>query len=665
MSIRSFKCYKCQKEIQTDIEPKKYVDESGFLGYICRDCFIAQKNRLKNSLICPKCNFNLRFVKANSKINKEINNEIWTHFEFICPNCKFPVSLKRKIGRKGCLEINSAMLEPYKDDSIKKVYELYEKGYKIIGTEVSYDTNKYTISLAKGNNTVDLNFSKVSVDFSRFFSKLQFVYDHNLRRIATLIEPNEYWGNSVAPKEIEGISIEISGFKINKIEILDLPKERSQNPLFRFKISLKEAENKNFLKVDYREPLICYTGNQIIFKGYIATIMRGFEILEVICNGMLGDILVDKINIAVNSKQGHSSEIIAFLLDYFEKPYTINGLDKELRNFELIIPVSGIKLSDNLNIGECYITKKPQNKDFFFQKNFPNERNYILLNLKRKSFFDAFIDGLRYIGVAINLINFRIKIPTYLDYYHHFDQRVKIHYGDVVYMLDKKHGTELIINLPLNKKPEFEQHYLINKFFEPIQDIADEIIKPNEEISVENEKLLWIFHYLISAESKTNRTEAFLDLCIALEFLMSRFGIKIKKKFTKDEFKTIRRYCNSFIIKKKEDLEKIIKEKKNSNEVFKEKLSRYELMQKRLIQLVNSNFNQPSLNDQLDILLISYNLELSEIEKGNFKSARQKRNAIIHGKQRVKPTKEEYNIVSKIIYFLIRNALIKESISKK
>ena len=178
--------------------------------------------------------------------------------------------------------------------------------------------------------------------------------------------------------------------------------------------------------------------------------MKGYKSLEVICHGMLGDIMFDKVNIAIYSKKKRSLEVIAFLLDYFEKAYQISGLYKELRNFEILIPIFGINLSDKLKIGDCYIIEKPPNNDFLFKSNFPTDKNYAFLNIKRKSFFDAFTDGLRFVNATINLINFRIKFPNYLNYYHHIDQRVNVHSGDIIYIIDKKYNTELAINLPLN-----------------------------------------------------------------------------------------------------------------------------------------------------------------------------------------------------------------------
>ena len=63
MSKKSFKCYRCGKAFESVVEPKKYADESGFLGHICNACFNDFKNELKISLVCPKCNFPLKTVK--------------------------------------------------------------------------------------------------------------------------------------------------------------------------------------------------------------------------------------------------------------------------------------------------------------------------------------------------------------------------------------------------------------------------------------------------------------------------------------------------------------------------------------------------------------------------------------------------------------------------
>jgi len=661
MNENIYKCYKCGNKFHSDKEPKKIGENSSFVGYICKKCFEKHKQEILKTYVCSNCNYSLKEVNPyNVKTNVDPDKDLWVKMDYICPKCSSHVSIKRKIGGIGHLVINSVMLERYKDESIKKIYALYKKGFKIIEKRLQMEKNqdKYTIILAKGNEVKELEVSEVSDEFSYFWAQIQFVYDKNLRRIATLIEPNKYWSRTVIPQKIDDALIEISGYTFTKFEILDLPKEKTQNPLFRFNISLADEKNKKFLKVDFREPLSFYIENQLIFKGYITTLMKGYDLLEVICQGLSGELIADKINISIRSKKERYLEFMAFLLDYFEKPYHIDGLDTEERGYDVIIPIEGLNISDKLQIGDCFILDCLPTNDFLKENNFSQKGNFAILSLNRVNFYDALIDGIKYIQGAIDLINFRIKIPTFLGYYHYFDQRVNIKLRNIAYIKDKKHEIELITKLPLNRTPEYERDVLIQEFFEPVLEIGDNIIKPNEELTNEKEKLLWILHYLISAEEKTNRIEAFLDLCIALEFILNRFGEKIKKRFSKNEINEIRNYCNNFLPIKKEELERLVEDGKIKDNDYEIKKNRYELIHKRIIQLIESNFNQPSINDQMRAVLEKYRLELTEKENSIFKDARQRRNKIIHGKKIVKPTNEEYNILSKIIYFIIRNALI-------
>ena len=420
------------------------------------------------------------------------------------------------------------------------------------------------------------------------------------------------------------------------------------------------------MKVDFRESLSCYKQDKLIFKGYIITIMKGFNYLQVNCQGLSGELIIDQINISIKSKNERSLEFMAFLLDYFEKPYQIEGLDTEEREYDIIIPINGINISDKFGIGACNILNSLPKNEFFKEKNFPQKGNFAYLTLNSVSFYDALINGLKYIQGAINLINFRIKIPTFLKYYHHFDQRSNIKIGDIIYIIDKNHEIELIFILPINQAPEYERQVLIQDFFQPILELGNNIIKPDEELTNEKEKLLWTLYYLMSAERKVDRTEGFIDLNISLEFTLNRFREEIGKRFTKNELNEIRNYCNEFLPKKKEELKKkMLEDRTINNNEYQSKMKRYKIIQKRLIQLINSNFNQPSINDQLKAILKKYGLELTEKEYQFFWEARKKRNDIIHGTDVVKPTKQEYNILSKIIYFIIRNALLDDNFNYK
>ncbi|HEC38736.1 hypothetical protein LCGC14_1333390 [marine sediment metagenome] len=663
-----YKCYNCGKEFQSNKEPKKIGKNSKLIGYVCENCSKKQTNAIFKSSICSNCKSSLGEVKPyQEKSEIDTFNDIWVKMDYICPNCSSRVSIVKKIGSISHLEINSVMLERYKDESIKKIYDLYTKGFKIIGKQYS-SNNKQEIRktfFAKGDERRELVFSEATKEFSSFWAHIQFVYDKNLRRIPTLIEPNKYWSNSVIPQKFDDIIIEISGFSFSELLILTLPKKNVQNPLLRFTISLENEKNKNFLNIDFREPLRFYKKNELIFTGYITTLMKGFNTLNIICQGLSGEFIADKINIKIKAKKNRHLEFMAFLLDNSEMPHHISGLDTEERLYDIITPIIGLNISDKLKIGDCYITNKLPENEFLVKNSFPNKGNFACLSLKRNSFYNAFIDGLKFLQGTLDLINYRIKIPTFLGYYHYFDQRVSIKLGEIIYLKDRKHDVELIIYLPINQSPDYKREILIQDYFKPILKLGEDLIKPGEKITIEKEKLLWILNYLSSAESKTDRIAAFLDLFIALEFTLNIFGVKIDKRFSKPEINELRDYIDDFIPKKKEELKRFVEARKMQVKDHDLKIERYKIIHKRLIQLINSNFNQISLNEQMKALLKKYDLELNEEELKIFKKARQKRNDIVHGKKGVKPTKEEYNIVSKIIYFLVRNTLIESDVEYK
>ncbi len=656
-----YKCYKCGKKFQSNKEPKKIVENSKLIGYICDICSRKHTEEILESFNCSRCSYSLRDARPN-QVKTEVDSfhDLWVKMDYVCPECLSKVRIVRKLGGVGHLEINSVMLERYKDESIKKIHDLYMVGFKIIGKEFTFQKNQEIrkITLARGNEKRELKFSESSNEIPSFWSQIQFVYDKNLRRIATLIEPNKYWSNTIIPQKFEDVLIKISGYSFTEFEILTLPKENVQNPLLRFIISLENEKNKIFLNVDFREPLSFYIKNKLMFTGYITTLMKGFNNLNIVCQGLSGEFIADKINVEIKTKNNRYKEFMALILDNLEIPHHITGLDTKERSYDIIMPIIGLNISDKLRIGDCHIINKLPENEFLNKKSFPQKGNFACLTLDRDSFYNALVDGMKFLQGAIDLINYRIKIPTFLGYYHYFDQRVNVKLGETVYLIDKKHKIELIIFLPITQSPDYKREELIQDHFKPILKLGDDLIKPSVDLSLEKDQLLWILHYLISAERKTNRIAAFLDLYIALEFTLNRFGVKINKQFSKPEIKEIRDYFNDFIPYKKEELDRSVEVGILKGDDYKKKMGRYNIIHKRLIQLINSNLNQISLNDQVSAIMKKYDLELNKRESEIFKKARQKRNDIVHGNKELKPTKEEYNVISKIIYFLIRNALI-------
>jgi len=83
-----------------------------------------------------------------------------------------------------------------------------------------------------------------------------------------------------------------------------------------------------------------------------------------------------------------------------------------------------------------------------------------------------------------------------------------------------------------------------------------------------------------------------------------------------------------------------------------------------MVDLINSKFNEYSLGLRLEKTLDKYNLNLSDEELGIYKNAREKRNAIIHGKKNPEISRSEFNIISKIIYLIMKTELFKKIIKK-
>lgn len=142
--------------------------------------------------------------------------------------------------------------------------------------------------------------------------------------------------------------------------------------------------------------------------------------------------------------------------------------------------------------------------------------------------------------------------------------------------------------------------------------------------------------------------------------MLSRFDPKIKKEFNKSDLKEIRKFCLKYACLKIKRLKESLKNKEITKEQLKTKKIIYEKAQSRLISLINSVFNQPSLTFRLEKIIEKYDIKLSEKERKSFERARNKRNDIIHGVKNIDLAKEEYNIISKIIYFVLKKALIEK-----
>ena len=156
------------------------------------------------------------------------------------------------------------------------------------------------------------------------------------------------------------------------------------------------------------------------------------------------------------------------------------------------------------------------------------------------------------------------------------------------------------------------------------------------------------------SHTNPDKTNAFLDLFISLDFILAEFSPKIKKKFNKNDLNIARNFVSSLTNQEITTL----KEERQSEDIISKHAKKCQKIQDRLIQLVNEKFNAPSQSIILTELLTTYGLNFSEKEKEIWKTARRKRNDIVHGNKKIEITKEEYNLISKIIYFVLKKEII-------
>ncbi len=223
----------------------------------------------------------------------------------------------------------------------------------------------------------------------------------------------------------------------------------------------------------------------------------------------------------------------------------------------------------------------------------------------------------------------------------------------IVYLHDMVKGSEIIINLPWYSEPILEKETHIQYQFRPILCVGSEYINPEKEMGLKEQKIKEALYYISSAEEKLveNRTAAFLELWIAIDYIVSALGLKLEKQFIKQEVKIAREFCSTFV----ENMRKV-SEIALSEEEDKRNLK----IQERLIQLIGSTFNQPPLRKRLDKLLEDKKVKLSNFEIEMYKSAREKRNDVIHGNKAIEISKDEYNVLSKIIYFILKEEIFKK-----
>lgn len=354
------------------------------------------------------------------------------------------------------------------DLTIKKVQELMKNGFQLIGKEIHLGKigEKIVLNFARGNDEKTLEFKNYSVEFMRYISHIVFIHDEKYNLKTVFMDPNKYWGRTAFPTKWEGAKICISGYVFTDFEINffkdKIKKGRGYISRLSFDMSLKSSEeNRDFLFIDYREPLEFYLNEELKFTGYITVLSysKSLSFVRVYCEDFSCLLDYQIINANFKLSKEHGGDLIALLCDLTELSYiekSIDGFDPNEREFELIIQIQGLDIKDDLEIGKCLITSKLMETSFLRENAYINSNlRYARLNLFQNNFYDALNNGLKLIRGAISLINFRLKIPTYLKGYHYGNQKCEASIGNSIYCKDIKNKTEIIFQYPWIKSPNF------------------------------------------------------------------------------------------------------------------------------------------------------------------------------------------------------------------
>ena len=482
--------------------------------------------------------------------------------------------------------------------------------------------------------------------------------------LAEYIKSNFLGFDNLPFSNIEAGVIHISGWSFSKIKITKFEKElfsRQVKTKMTFQINLDQVEeNLIFEQVDTRGELKLKIKDQQHFVGYINYIHcidPPFSDYSVYCEGISSILEVFQMSADMYAQKGNSFDFFSFFLDFFEIDYVYDAVEDQNevnREFLIIIPINGLNISKDIRIGKCLINSKfeePTN----LQKESPffNFNAYAKMKFKSNSFYNTLKIGIANITNAINLINFRNRLPSYFESYDYLTQNSLLELSNLVFIKDLLKNSEIIIHLPFFQPLPLERDSYINNYFRPILGVGNVYVDPEKKFEIKEEKITMALYYLFSAEQKVNRNRraALLDLWVSFDYVISALSPKIHKQFRPSEMREIKYYCSKFIENQKtEHPEKYYKRKE-----------RYSTIQQRLNELIGSNFNQPSIKKRLDTLFEIYNLKFSENEERLYKTARKKRNRIIHGSEVIEISKEEYNILSKVVYFILKKELFKKT----
>lgn len=541
------------------------------------------------------------------------------------------------------------------DESLLKMKNMLEKGFKIIKIEMNFAKSasgnilKYQATLEKGSEKeVICSSSNDFINYMMHLKKIKNKYD-NYEFI--YIEDLNNYEAQMAGQLKDQVYIEdqhvirIMGreFKEGIVTILFKPGSKiNRMGISTFKINLKE--NPEFLCCDLKDELRIYerSNNKLVFTGLAkhCAIQKDNTALLVIQDKTLKMQNTRLSTEFINMNSVDCASLLAQSMEIdFHTDYCINTNE---RTFIVVVPIKNLIINEGFNIGnvEFYqefntlddiLIRKSENgrTNPEWNGNFPRAK----IEVNSCSFFKAIQEGHKKISTAIDLISLRtdisfpcIKINDIyqnfvFDYYRYFS-KVKI--PSWVYCREKDTNSYTLFNIEFVTENVLALEYKPKDYFLEFNELFSEIICKNQHTQLDK-NVLQVLHWLRRSIQTGENKDKLLDLWTAMEFLVSE--TKAEKLFCRDQIKNIKQIIEA-------------------GQILQEK-------QKEALFKKIDEINNIPLMVKIRTMEQENDVKLTLEEEKILRSTRDKRNDLIHGKKDIDILENELNKLRSIIELLL------------
>ncbi|MBE6035006.1 MAG: hypothetical protein E7222_09980 [Clostridiales bacterium] len=390
-----------------------------------------------------------------------------------------------------------------------------------------------------------------------------------------------------------------------------------------FEVSYRKETLKYMGNIVRIEPL--KTGYLLYIHPYSMEIMQSTQIGAISCeNGIhpfkLMDFLINSADSDVKGIEypGKDTQPIS--------EYLVAGV---LRNLDINIEnlvIGPVRFNETINMSQQF--------DMELEK-IPDKKTVVWVNVKEKTFYEAYKKGRELIYAARDLLEFALKSDTYMDWYGIekvgiFTWDIRSHtpelelstlfyienciMGENITVIDKNVLTPAEISINSNVEELFEKEW-IDDFFDSIQQNKQEILR-----------LQYAMKWIIQAWHAENPYDRLIYCSMGLEFIVNgEKGSNIFNEYAQYEGRV------PFTKREKKALIESIVNKVEIEEIDGLSKETVKKLNESIQNIIGASLSQPSFNTKLDSLIRRLGIPVSSDEKELLFSARKARNDLIHG----------------------------------